>query len=303
MKSDTAILNEISQKSPYLHRLTDEESAKLKELLLKMYQAIAKVCVANNLIFMLGGGSCLGAVRHQGFIPWDDDLDLMMPRDDYEKLIELCKDGALGEKYEINTPSKDQDCKNGYLKIYYKGTLDNELYNENTPFPKGVFIDVFPMETAPQNSLIRRFKGFVSDTMQFITTSVLYAQYPSKKYKEFISMDPDSKKRYDFRVTIGNFLKIIPHQKWIYWFDQFNSASKPTGLMTIPTGRNHYIGEVQPTDVFLPVKFMKFEGIDCPVPADTHRYLSSLYGDYMKMPPEEKRERHFVYEFKCDVEE
>lgn len=303
MKSDTQILNEISESSPYLHKLSDQESKDLKKMLLIMYQDLATVCQTHDLKFMLGGGSCLGAVRHKGYIPWDDDLDLMMPREDYEKLIVLLRQGALGDKYEINHPSKGEDCKNTFLKIYRKDTLDNELYNDNTPFPKGVFIDIFPMDSAPGNKVIQKVKGAISDLMMVISTCVLYAQYPSKKYREFVSSDPSTLKRYRIRMLIGNLFKIIPHKKWVYWFDRFNASSKNTGFTTIPTGRKHYVGEIQKTEVFLPIKYMEFEGIMSPVPADTHSYLSSLYGDYMKLPPEDKRERHFVYQFKCELPE
>lgn len=303
MKSDTQILNEMAAKSGHLHRLSDQESEKMKKLLLTMYSDISSLCEKHNLTFMLGGGTCLGAVRHKGYIPWDDDLDLMMPRKDYESLIECLRRGEMGDEYEYNTPSKSEDCKNTFLKIYRKGTLDNELYNENTPFPKGVYIDIFPMDSAPRNGFLRKTKGLISDSLMVISTCVLYAQYPSPKFKEFVSLDPSSKKRYQIRVLIGNILKIIPHRLWVYWFDRFNSSTKDTGLMTVPTGRRHYNGEVQSTSTFLPVSHGMFEGIRCPLPADTHKYLSSLYGDYMKLPSEENRERHFVYQFKIDLPE
>ena len=92
MKSDTQMLNELAAQSEYLHVLTEEESKDLKQMLLIMYKDIAKLCDENNITFMLGGGSCLGAIRHKGYIPWDDDLDLMMFRRDYEALIQLCRE-------------------------------------------------------------------------------------------------------------------------------------------------------------------------------------------------------------------
>ena len=91
-------LNEAAKKYAGLKELTPEESKALKNCLLDIYKHVAHVCMAHNLVIMLGGGSCLGAVRHQGFIPWDDDMDLMMPRTDYEQLIELCEQGKLGNQ-------------------------------------------------------------------------------------------------------------------------------------------------------------------------------------------------------------
>ena len=292
-------MNELASKTNYLRVITQEESKSLKRMLLLMYSDFSEVCNKNGLTFMLGGGSCLGAVRHNGFIPWDDDLDLMMYRSDYDKLIRICEEGALGECYEIDVPGPNRDSKTPYLKIYRKGTIDNELLNESTPFPKGVFLDVFPMDSAPRHVIWQRVKGFISDTLQIICTCVLYSQYPSKRYMEFVSQDSAALKRYKLRIWIGRIFGIIPHNKWVYWFDCFNSSVKETGYITIPTGRKHYFGETRKKDVYFPVSRALFQGIEMPVCNDCDAYLKSLYNNYMELPPVEKRERHMVYQFEC----
>ena len=297
MKSDRQIMNELAVKSGYFHSLTEEESQAQKKQLLAMFKDIVALCKANNLIYMMGGGSCLGAIRHQGYIPWDDDIDLNMPRESYERFIELCNKGALGNKYEIDTPNAVKDCKNAHLKVYRRGTMDKEIHCETTPFPNGVFIDIFPMDSAPASPMIRKLRGYISDFLQAVCTCVLYAQYPSKKYKEFMSLDPDGKKRYNQRIILGKVFGIIPHRKWVWWFDRFNASSKDTGFVTIPTGIKHYVGETRPYDVYFPVTTAMFEGIEVCVPSNYDAYLTSMYRNYMELPPVEKRERHFVYEF------
>ena len=302
MKTDTQIMNELAVSTGYLKPIKEEDAKALKALLLDMYKDIATLCDKHGLVYMMGGGTCLGTIRHHGYIPWDDDLDLMMPRASYEELISCLSKGELGDMYEYDTPNATKDCKNTFLKIYRKNTLDVELYCENMPFPIGIFIDIFPMDNAPNNKYVRKLKGYISDFLQAVCTCVLYAQYPSKKYKEFMSLDPEALKRYKQRMFIGKLFGIIPHRKWVWWFDQFNAHTKETGLMTIPTGRKHYLGETQPSSIFLPTQKAIFEDLEVNVPADYDAYLTALYSDYMSIPPVEKRERHFVYKFSLNTE-
>lgn len=302
MKTDTQIMNELAVSTGYLKPIKEEDTKALKALLLDMYKDIATLCDKHGLVYMMGGGTCLGTIRHHGYIPWDDDLDLMMPRASYEELISCLSKGELGDMYEYDTPNATKDCKNTFLKIYRKHTFNVELTGETAPGPKGIYIDIFPMDYAPKNITRRRLKGLLSDFLQAVCTCVLYAQYPSKKYKEFMSLDPEALKRYKQRMFIGKLFGIIPHRKWVWWFDQFNAHTKETGLMTIPTGRKHYFGETQPTSVFLPTQKAIFEGIEVNVPANYDAYLTALYRDYMSIPPVEKRERHFVYKFSLNTE-
>lgn len=302
MKTDTQIMNEIAIKTGYLKELPNEQSKAQKKLLLEMYKDISKLCDEHGLIYMMGGGSCLGAVRHQGFIPWDDDLDLMMPRDSYEKLILLLSNNLLGDQYEYDTPNNNNDCKNTFLKIYRKGTYDVEITSENAPGPKGIFIDVFPMDYAPANMFMRKVKALCSDFLQAVCSCVLYVEYPSALYKEFMLQTDEGRKRYKHRMFLGKFFGVVPHRKWVWWFDRLNATCKKTPNITIPTGRKHYLGECRPASVYLPVKKAIFEGIEVNLPNDVETYLTSMYKNYMDIPPVGKRERHFVYKFKLPEE-
>ena len=156
MKSDSELMKELAHKTNYLHEMTSSESSAMKRALLDIYRDVAKLCEKEGLTLMLSGGSCLGAIRHKGFIPWDDDLDVMMRRDDYEKLIRLCKEGRLGNKYEFDYPNRDTDAKTVFLKIYRKNSFNIELFNENSPFPKGLYIDVFALDSVPKYKMFYR---------------------------------------------------------------------------------------------------------------------------------------------------
>ena len=302
MKTDTQIMNELAVSTGYLKPIKEEDAKALKATLLDMYKDIAALCDKHGLDYMMGGGTCLGTIRHQGYIPWDDDLDLMMPRASYEELISCLSKGELGGKYEYDTPNALKDCKNTFLKVYRKHTFDVEITSETAPGPMGIYIDIFPMDYAPKNIIYRKLKGLLSDFLQAICSCVLYTEYPSKLYKEFMMQTKEGRVRYRQRIMLGKIFGLIPHRKWVWWFDQLNAAKKPTGFLTIPTGRKHYMGETQPTRVFLPTQKAIFEGIEVNVPADYDAYLTALYRDYMSIPPVEKRERHFVYKFSLNTE-
>lgn len=290
-------MSELSHRTHYLRELTPDESKVLKSAILDIYKDVAKLCDRYQLTYMMSGGTCLGAIRHKGFIPWDDDLDIMMPRKDYNRLIQLLEQGELGPKYEFSYPNPKTDAYTIFLKIFRKNSKDIELHNVNTPFPKGIYLDVFALDSVPKTRIMQKIKGFFANLIQFIAISTLYTQYPSDKLKEYMMMDTDLKKRFYIKKAIGTIFGIIPHAKWVYWYERFVSSSKNNRQWGIPTGRKYYNGEIFNTDIFIPVTKGIFEGIEVNLPHDTDTYLKNLYKNYMELPPVEKRERHFICEF------
>lgn len=298
--SDKALMNEVAGKSDVLHLLTEEERQGLRQVLLKMYDDLANLCKHEGLCLMLGGGSCLGAIRHKGFIPWDDDLDLMMPRQDYDFLLTLLKQGALNpQKYEFAFPDKGSDSPTHFLKIYLRGSLDVEIMTADSPFPKGIFLDIFPIEGAPGNMLRQKFNSIISFILRSAGTCVAYQKFSGSILDSYAASNPKLQRAVKRKKSIGRCLSVIPHRVWMRMFDNFvKQPCTPDGYATIPTGRNHYSGELQPSNVFFPTIEVDFEGRKANVPGDFDSYLRGLYGaNYMQLPPENKRERHFVYEF------
>lgn len=290
-------MNELAHRTNYLRELTPDESAAMKRTLLAMYQDIAALCHEHRLTLLLSGGTCLGAVRHKGFIPWDDDLDVMMPRADYEQLITLLKQGALADKYEFSTPNPDTESTCVFLKIYRKGSLNVDIFGVDAPFPKGLYIDVFALDAMPKNRLLRTLKGVVANGLQFCSILTLYAKYENPIIREYMSLDPQLKRRYRLKCLLGKIVGIVPRRKWLWWFDQWvsdGSEGKPWG---IPTWRKYYCGEVFPKSVFVPAVEAVFEGVAAHIPNGYDAYLRNLYHDYMQLPPAEKRERHFICKF------
>lgn len=299
MKTDAEIMTALVNKTDMIRKMTSEESVAVKKLLLEMYGDLAVLCNQHNLKLYLVGGSALGAVRHKGFIPWDDDLDVAMKRQDYEKLKSLLVEGALGEQYEFSCPGIGSDSKCLYLKIFRKGTIYTELANSNPEFPLGVFIDVFPIDIAPKPGIKRSIKGLIADIIGIVSVSVLFAQYPSKDFEIFMSQDKNASNRFKYRLALGRVFKFFGnHRKWANFFDRFVQAKKETGYYTIASGRKHYWGEILDAKTFFPGSYGEFEKMKVLLPQDIDCYLSNLYGDYMTMPPLNKRECHYIMNLK-----
>jgi len=290
-------LNTAAINSNVLKELSTEDSAALKRCLLDIYKKVAELCERHGLTYMLAGGSCLGAVRHQGDIPWDDDLDLLMPRADYNKFIGYCEKGELGNDFLYTFPNKRTDSPTMFLKIYMKGTLMKGIIGGESPYPQECFVDIFPIEGMPSSPLTRKVKGFLADAIRLIANTVAESSTMTNEEKNLYATNKRLMKYVRMRRIIGKVFSIIQHKRWIYWYECIVRNDSQSGLMGIPTGRMRYHGEIFPSTVFLPPTKGKFEGIDVYLPADHDLYLKNLYHNYMDIPPVEKRERHFFSEF------
>lgn len=296
MKRRGTYLNEIVQKNKgCFFELNDAQREQLKLCLLGIMKDVLDVCDKHGLTVMMSGGSCLGTVRHKGFIPWDDDIDLMMLREDYEKLIDVMQD-ELGGKYDFSVPKQGFSAISLFLKIYKKGTVLSSC-NVDSMF-RGVHIDIFPLDNVPDNPVKRFFKSTNAFLLRSIAMCVkIWKIRKTDLTHSLMAMSWQSNLYYNLCKAIGCFFSIVPMQKWFRLFDKYVTESAPTANITIPAGRALYNGELLPINVFVPVSEGTFEGIAVKLPHDVDAYLTNLYGDYMTIPPVEKRERHFYTEF------
>lgn len=276
-----------------LYEPSPMEMERMKRVLMMIYRDMMKACEKHGIALMLGGGTALGAIRHGGFIPWDDDMDLMMFRADYEKFKSIF-DAELGDKYVLQVPNAPgKEISNLYMKVILKGTERKELQKLNAPGLHGLWIDVFPIDYAPDNVIIRRIKGFFSDAFAYTAVSNYMRTFDTPEVKKYMSATTASRINHMIRMALGFCTGFMSYRTLYNLFDRFVQSRKEMNFVTAPTGIRHYMGEMHPKKEYYPVSETSFEGEKAYVPGDVHAYLSKLYGDYMTPPPENKRERHF----------
>ena len=246
------------------------EIDELRNLQLDMMDDIHQFCVGHNIRYSLSGGSVLGAVRHKGFIPWDDDMDIMLPRPDYDRFIKEYIGSS--EIYSIQTYRNDDSYYNVFSKIYDSRTIVYE--------PKiitGVFIDVFPVEGLPSENPDRFLKEFHRRRIR-LWRSTIYA-----RHENFVARIKDACKN----------LLYPNREKYIREFEEWiNINSFDDSVMVGAISGSYGNKEVMPHDVFIDYVDMPFENRVFKGIKQYDTYLGSIYGNYMEWPSKEKRQGH-----------
>ena len=272
------------------YELDSAQLEKLHRALLVIIDDVDRVCRKYGIKYMLGGGSCLGAVRHKGFIPWDDDVDILMySRDMYELADKLKLE--YGDKYVLSMPLKKPG-SGRMMKIFLSGTEYVEIGKENYPEEKMVFADVFPIIKMPppekRAATARRHK--IAARMY---SYGLMSKFPSPVIKQVARVDKGLKKYYNKRRARGFAARLAGLNFWLKKLRIYEADCDKGVDEGIPSGID-YLREVFPAGFFSEVIEADFEGRKYFIPASYREYLTNLYKDFMRIPPPEKRGRHYA---------
>jgi lipopolysaccharide cholinephosphotransferase len=239
---------------------------------LELLKKFIQVCKKYNLQYYAEGGTLIGVIRHGGFIPWDDDIDIAMPRRDYDKLLKV------GPK-EFSHPLFFQNCytdryySRGFSRIRNSETTAIALYEVKTKQNKGIFIDIFPLDNVPDNNLefVRQQKQ-IKIIKKILSNLFEFSSYENKRIATYIK---------HFFVKL--FFLAIPYS-FIYWrleklYSKYSATSTAkVSLLSLDHDNVKLYRDSKDYDSFI---MMPFEDIQLPVPVGYDHFLRRYYGDYM----------------------
>lgn len=272
------------------HRMNDErgsmtqlEARQVKAVELDILTELDRVCREHQLSYALAYGTLIGAMRHSGFIPWDDDIDVYMPRDDYEKLYDLWKQGGLGEHYSL-VSYRDRTSINSYCKLVDTRTRAVESFLDESAGNLGLWVDIFPLErvdiTDPAVHRAARtghrlvwWKYIAASNPRYATSTlrriIKYMLYPITRFADLyaISRRQDELARACHRSSVEN----PDNERYVLLLDDIMSRNI-----------------IRPEELF-PTRTASFEGREFAIPAQAEKLLEDYYGDWRAVPPEDQR--------------
>ncbi|MBE6758539.1 MAG: LicD family protein [Ruminococcaceae bacterium] len=260
-----------------------EQIHELQQIAMDMLLDISAACRKAGLRFYMAEGSLIGAIRHKGFIPWDDDIDLAMPREDYEKFLQVGQE-LLGEKYRLQHSTTVENYWSPFIKVRLitDDPKFRQMHIAHLTKDNGPLIDIFPLDNVPKLSsfsqrLNRRkiglYRGMITRKLGCLPHKSL-----SEKLAYFLS------KFY----TVERL-----HKKLDRLHVKYNSPDN--GFMVNWASYYSVEKETFPREAFGEPLYVPFEKYEMPVPQDYDTVLTTIYGDYMTPPPEDKRviKHHF----------
>lgn len=269
--------------------LVTEKTKKVWAIELDLLSQISSFCKKNNIRYFLGFGTLLGAVRHKGFIPWDDDLDIWVPREDYDRMVQLAPD-YFKAPYFFQTTLNDDDYYSAFARLRNSNTT-GILVSGNNKCNNGIYIDIYPLDGHRQNVVVQNIVyqyihilNIAAHAYTFNINPRLVTRVLSKILRmRFLHYDPKIVYRY-----VNSIASKIPWKK-----------AQNTGIVVFTP--YPYKNNVFPIADFDESIEVPFEHITAAIPAGYDEILKTLYGNYMEFPPLEKRGNWHDFTFEPDI--
>lgn len=264
--------------------LTKEELRSIQLIELEMLCEVDRICKKCNIHYSIIAGTLLGAVRNGGFIPWDDDADVAMLREEYEKFRIACETELDTTRFYFQDHRNTQGYRWGYGKLRRKDTLFLRQNQEHMPYEQGIFIDIFPLDQVPENKFLRKWNCFhcfcIRKTMWAPVGKIVEKHWIKRSWYKLLEKIPESILYEHYEVFIKRCNK--RESKWVR-------------ILTFPTPTEDY-GYLkrwyeESTDI-------TFEGIIFQGISDWDGYLSFKFKNYKELPPKKDRKTHPITQLK-----
>ena len=257
-----------------MDKQSNQDLKHLQSVLLNMMKEIDRLCRKNNITYYLSGGNALGAIRHNGFIPWDDDFDIMMKSEDYKKFLSVCRKELDPDVWYVQEGGKEwPDC---FSKLRLKNTLIEEI-GEWSGIPKenrGIFIDIFEIVNSPSSKILKMLQYMGAKLL--ISFSMLNMGYTADSFIK------------KFAISCSKIMRNRPIAKLVKKsvFKYNDKATKEYGNFF---GTSRFHNAFYDKEVFDKPFYHSFEDIELPLPSKYDIYLTQSFGNYMELPPADKQ--------------
>ena len=271
--------------------LSREQLREVQLTELEMLEEVHRICEKRKIPYVIIAGTLLGAVRHGGFIPWDDDVDVALLRKDYERFCKACEEELDTDRFVFQDDRNTPGYRWGYGKLRRKHTLFLREYQEDMPYFQGIFLDVFPLDEVPHNYGLRL--GWQAAC--FTVRKFLWARVGKKAEKNAVK-----------RILYG-LMDHVPEEVILSWYHglirqssritetaddrQENKRKRYVRILLFPTPNRTYAYE---RAWYLERAWYTFEGKRFCGIRDADSYLGFKFGEYQKLPPEKDRKTHPV---------
>ena len=260
--------------------MSDLSLKDLHALQLEIAKEIKRICEICNIEYFLIGGTLLGAIRHGGFIPWDDDMDIGMTCDYYDKFISIAPE-YLDNRFSLHTFENDEKCGYVFAKLRLKETHMREAVLEGTGIDNGIFVDIFPYDLAGKKDSHRKSRHMTKLRLLGKLLMIKSGYRLNDITHNFLGK------------MLNTFLKVVPMSRNKCWM----IISKEIKKSQIGEIQDYYIERdgmfkgnfVFPKTIIEEKDVAFFEGVEFTIPKNYDNYLKNAYGDYMRLPPEEER--------------